>query len=101
MNNYATYATGGEEVAKYTFFAPASRAILQTCKLVVPRTILQFYQLTLIKCFSDTYVSSIRSTFLPLNSQRNALSFDCTPLRRLSWLGSMNVRKMYRFLEKA
>ena len=68
--------TGGDADAKYTFVAPASRAILIISRLVVPRTI----------------ESSTKSTFLPRNSCAMALSFWRTDLRRVACPGMMKVR---------
>ena len=70
--------TGGAAEAKYTFLAPASRAMLTISREVVPRTI----------------ESSTSSTTLSLNSMPTGLSFWRTLFLRMAWPGMMKVRPM-------
>ena len=74
-----TYVSGRVVHAKCTFFAPASRAILQTCRLVVPLTILSSDQsLILIKrirtpvrVIDEKYI-----LFLKINFQRTEFRLE-------------------------
>ena len=70
--------TGGAAEAKYTFCAPASRAIITISRDVVPRTI----------------ESSTSSTTLSLNSMPTGFNFWRTLFLRIAWPGMMNVRPM-------
>lgn len=70
---------GGAQLAKYTFFAPLSLAILTISRLVVPRTML----------------SSTNKTFFPINLSSIAVSFRLTPCCLARELLMMKVRWTY------
>jgi len=73
---------GGEQEAKVTFFAPASRAMMMISLEVVPLTI----------------ESSTSMTCLPSNSECMAFSFLRTACFLMACPGMMKVRPMYLFL---
>jgi hypothetical protein len=67
-----------------TSAAPASRSIFTIERVVVPRTM----------------ESSMTTRRLPAMFSRSGLSFMRTAWARISWLGAMKVRPMYRFLTR-
>ena len=72
---------GGDMIRRWTSAAPDWRSMATTARVVVPRTM----------------ESSTTTSRLPSMFSRSGLSFIRTAMSRISWLGAMNVRPMYRF----